>query len=115
MSSSKNGVQAKVKEVCPNATYVHCQSHVLNLAVSSRCQSVPSIRNLFDSVEVTWFLSGSAKRKAMFLEVASCEAGEQQLLELLTEDDIASESAEAIKEGGRKNVVPKFCATRWTA
>lgn len=116
MSSSKNGVQAKVKEVCPNATYVHCRSHVLNLAVSSGCQSVPSIRNLFDSVEkLTWFLSGSAKRKATFLEVASCESGEQQLLELLTEDDIASESARAIKEGGRKNTTPKFCATRWTA
>ena len=41
--------------------------------------------------------------------------GEQQLLELLTEDDIASESARAIKEGGRKNTTPKFCATRWTA
>ena len=46
MSSSKNGVQAKVKEKCPNATYVHCRSHVLNLAVSSGCNNVPSIRNL---------------------------------------------------------------------
>ena len=33
---------------------------------------VLSIRNLFDSVEkLTWFLGGSAKRKATFLEVAS--------------------------------------------
>jgi hypothetical protein len=32
-----------------------------------------------------------------FLEVASCEAGEQQLLELLVEDAIASQSAQAIK------------------
>ena len=117
MSSSKNGVQAKVKEVYPNATYVHCRSHVLNLAVSSGCQSVPPIRNLFDSVEkLTWFLSGSAKRKATFLETASREGGEQQLLELLIDDDnIASESAQAIKEGGRKKTVPKLCATRWTA
>ncbi len=30
MSSSKNGVQAKVKEKYPNVTYVHCRSHVLN-------------------------------------------------------------------------------------
>ena len=113
MSSSKNGVQAKVKEVYPNATYVHCRSHVLNLAVSSGCQSVPPIRNLFDSVEkLTWFLSGSAKRKATFLETASREGGEQQLLELLIDDDNTSESAQAIKEGGRKT---KLCATRWTA
>ena len=51
MSSSKNGVQAKVREKYPNATYIHCRSHVLNLAISSGCKNVPSIRNLFDSVE----------------------------------------------------------------
>ena len=32
MSSSKNGVQAKIAEKFPNATYIHCRSHVLNLA-----------------------------------------------------------------------------------
>jgi hypothetical protein len=43
MSSSKNGVQAKVKEKHPNVTYVHCRSHVLNLAISSGCRSVPQL------------------------------------------------------------------------
>ena len=28
MSSSKNGVQCKITEKYPNATYVHCRSHV---------------------------------------------------------------------------------------
>lgn len=37
MSSSKNGVQAKIREKYPNATYVHCRFHVLNLAISSGC------------------------------------------------------------------------------
>ena len=62
-------------------------------------------------------MSGSAKRKEIFLEVASCEGDDQQLLDLLTEADEGelSESAQAIKEGGRKKTVPKFCATRWTA
>ena len=59
MSSSKNGVQSKIKEKCPNATYVHCRSHV---AIASGCRNIPPVRNLFDSVEkLTWFLSGSAK------------------------------------------------------
>ena len=62
MSSSRNGVQAKVREKYPNVTYVHCRSHVLNLAVCSGCNHVPSIRNLFDSIQkLTWFLGGSAK------------------------------------------------------
>ena len=50
MSSSRNGVQAKVAEKYPNATYVHCRSHVLNLAISSGCKAVRSIQNLFDNV-----------------------------------------------------------------
>ena len=35
MSSSKNGVQSKIAAKYPNATYVHCRSHVLNLAIYS--------------------------------------------------------------------------------
>ena len=119
MSSDKNGVQAKIQQKYPNATYVHCRSHVLNLSISSGCKNVPSIRNLFDSVEkVTWFLSGSAKRKEIFLEVASSHSDDQQLLDLFIQtdpsDDLA-ESAHSIKQGGKKKTVPKFCATRWTA
>ena len=59
MSSSKNRVQAKIAEKYPHAKYIHCRSHVLNLAISNSCTSVPSIRNLFDDVQkLTWFLSG---------------------------------------------------------
>ena len=117
MSGSRNGVQAKVREKYPNVTYVHCRSHVLNLAVSSGCNSVPS---LFDSIQkLTWFLGGSAKRRAIFVEVASaCRDDQKALLDLLTETDCTeevSDSAQAVKEGGKRSTVPKFCATRWTA
>ena len=117
MTSSKNGVQAKVNEKYPNVTYMHCHSHVLILAVSSGCSSVPPVRNLFDSVEkLSWFLGGSAKRKEFFLKVASSCSGDHHLLNWLTSDaGELSESVEAIKEGGKKKTVPKFCATRWTA
>ena len=92
MSSSKNRVQAKIAKVFPNVTYVHCRSHVLNLAISSSCTSVPSICNRFTQVHaLTWFLTGSAKRKEVFLEIASCNnSKDQQLLDFLKigdEDD----------------------------
>ena len=62
VSSSKNGVQAKIVKVFPNTTYVHCRSHVLNLVISSSYTSVPSVCNLFTQVDaLTWFLTGSAK------------------------------------------------------
>ena len=119
MSDSKNGVQAHIRRKYPYATYVHCRSHVLNLAISTGCISIPPIRSLFDSVEkLTWFLSGSAKRKAIFSEVASAHECESHLVDLLTDhtlskDDELSESIKSIAEGGRK--VPKFCSTHWTA
>ena len=47
MSSSKNGVQAKVKALYP---YVHCRSHVLKLAVSSGCTATAAIGYFFDSI-----------------------------------------------------------------
>ena len=50
MSSGRNGVQAKVAAQCPNAVYVHCRSHVLNLAIAIGCKSVRLVRNLFDDV-----------------------------------------------------------------
>ena len=88
MSSSRNGVQAKIAQKYSHVTYVHCCSHVLNLAICSSCTGVPSIRNLFDDVQkLTWFLSGSAKRKKFFLEVASTDRGKELLDFLMIEDD----------------------------
>jgi hypothetical protein len=37
MSSSKNGVQGKIAAQYPNATYVHCRSHVLNIEWMYSC------------------------------------------------------------------------------
>ena len=97
--------QAKVKDFYPNATYVHCRSHVLKLAISSGCTAVASIRNLFDSNnKLTWFLSGSAKRKEIFLET-NTNTEDKELLDILTasddESDEMSESVAAIREPRR--------------
>ena len=40
MSSNIAGVQAEVHALYPNVTYVHCRSHVLDLAISSNCRDV---------------------------------------------------------------------------
>ena len=65
-SSSRNGVQAKVAEKYPNARYVHCRSHVLNLAISSGCKAVQSIQNLFNVSKLSGFLVAAPKRKKHF-------------------------------------------------
>ncbi len=62
MSFPKNGSQANIAEKYPNAVYVHCHSHALNLATSSSYTSVSSTCNHFDNVKkLTCFLSCIAK------------------------------------------------------
>lgn len=124
MSSDQNGVQAKIRQHCKNAVYVHCRSHVLALALAAGCRNIPPIRNMFDKVEkLTWFLSGSAKRKEIFLEVDKelSKETDDHLKELLIPDPDDKENKEwessniALKQGLQRRTVPKFCATRWTA
>lgn len=49
MAGKFNGVQAHIKEIHPNALYVHCSAHSLNLAVSKSC-SVPAIRDCLGTI-----------------------------------------------------------------
>ena len=93
MSSSKNGVWSKIAQY-PNATYVHCCFHVFNLALSNECTAVMSIRNPFDSVKLTWFLSDSGK---ILLEITA--DADDDLLDPLTaeQDDDLGELSAAIK------------------
>ena len=69
MSSSIEGVQAKIKEKTPLALYTHCFSHCLNLSIAASCK-VQEARNLVALInEVYLFLSKSLKRQR-FPEVA---------------------------------------------
>ena len=69
MSLSRNGVRAIVPEKYPNATYVHCRSHVLNLAIWSGCKSVRFIQNLFHNVSKLGFLVAALKGKKYFFRL----------------------------------------------
>ena len=38
MSSGKEVVQAKIKEISPLALFTHCYAHCLNLSIAATCQ-----------------------------------------------------------------------------
>lgn len=58
MSGEVSVVKTIIQQIQPRAFY--------HLVVASTCKSLPEIRNMFDSVsQLTWFLGGSAKRKAI--------------------------------------------------
>ena len=66
MSSGKEGVQAKIKEISPLALFTHCCAHRLNLSIAASCK--PSeVRNLIDLInEAYLFLNNSPKRQQLF-------------------------------------------------
>ena len=62
MSGVYNGCQAIIKRVCPDAEYMHCSSHSLNLGLVDSC-SLSFIRNMLGTIKSTVrFFNDSAKR-----------------------------------------------------
>ena len=90
----------------------------MTLVQATGSKQVTEIQNLFVNVgKLTWFLGGSAKRKAILEHVRLASKENDDFAEQLvqTDDDMQNESDIAIKQGSHKKTVPKLCATRWTA
>lgn len=54
MSGKHNGVQAIIKRDAPEALYVHCKAHCLNLAVVHACKE-PTVRTMMAVVQECGF------------------------------------------------------------
>ncbi|CAI5691776.1 unnamed protein product [Oreochromis niloticus] len=51
MSGSTGGVQAHFRRLHPEAIYVHCYAHQLNLVLCNTCKAVPEAVELFSLLE----------------------------------------------------------------
>lgn len=51
MSGSVRGVQARFREKHPEAVYVHCYAHDLNLVLCHTCKAIPEASDFFDLLE----------------------------------------------------------------
>ena len=58
MSSSRVGVQARIREHSPLAFYTHCSGHCLNLVISHSC-STATVRNVVDRMKATCLVSSN--------------------------------------------------------
>src|SRR5664279_5372783 len=84
MSGHTRGVQARMKKYFPSATYVHCNSHNLNLAICDTC-TLPIVRNMYTTTgKILTFIRSSPKRLQVYLD------------------------------SGNTTPVKRFCPTRWT-
>ena len=96
MSGRMGDVQTRIRQVNPNALYVHCRPHVLNLCIAHA--SKPSlVRNIMDTMqEVTLAFKFSAKRLLVFKE----QLGDNPF---------------AREEMGRRSKLKVLCETRWAS
>ncbi len=70
MSGIFNGCQTIIKRFCPDAEYMHCSSHALNLALMDSCTS-HFIRNKFGIVKsiISFFHDSSKRSNALKHEI----------------------------------------------
>ena len=84
MSGHIRGVQARIEKKCASATYVHCRSHNLNLAVCDTC-AIPVIRNMYTIAnKILTFIRSSPKCLQVYID------------------------------NGNNTRLKRFCPTRWT-
>ncbi|XP_053550665.1 zinc finger MYM-type protein 1-like isoform X2 [Bombina bombina] len=70
MASDLNGVQAKIKEKIPEATFIHCYAHELNLVLSNSAKCIPECTGFFAKLEkLCSFFSHSTKRAHLLADV----------------------------------------------
>jgi len=89
MAGKFNGVQAHINEIHPNALYVHCSAHSLNLAVSKSC-SVPAIRDCLGTISQIRDFFIYPKRKSVLIQ-----------------------KIENSSETSSKKTLKRSCETRW--
>ena len=66
MSSELNGVQAKIKENVPEAMFLHCYAHKLNLVLLHSAKCMPECKAFFKTLEgLSAFFSKSTKRTCL--------------------------------------------------
>ena len=65
-------MQAQLKEHLPNSHYVHCRSHLLNLAAANVASGFKPLKALFSAFNSLWnFFHNSPKRQNKLAEVQS--------------------------------------------
>ena len=96
MSGKFRGVQARIREVQPQAFYTHCRAHCLNSAIC-HASDEPLVRTMMRTVqEIAFSFNYSAKRLLRF----------QESLENDAESKLAME---------KRTKLQSLCETRWAA
>ena len=68
MSGCLSGVQTRLKQHAPNAIYIHCNAHCLNLCLVDSTKAVKEAREFFGLLEGLYVFLSSSKCHVLFVE-----------------------------------------------
>lgn len=71
MSGRCSGVQQRIKEIAPQAVYVHCYAHCLNLALVDTTRSITEASDFFALMEVLYVFMSTSKAHEIYLQKQS--------------------------------------------
>ena len=78
MSSQRVGVQARIIEKYPPATYIHCSGHGLNCVIAHYCAMPDEVRNVLDRPKTAACSSRSAPKGMTCLNLLSARECEKK-------------------------------------
>ncbi|CAG2239243.1 unnamed protein product [Mytilus edulis] len=96
MSGIHKGVQSRIKERIPGASYIHCKAHNLNLSIVHASEE-PLIRNLMNTVQAIAFAFDYSAKRVLFFK------------ESLEQNAVVRE------EMDRRQKLKTLCETRWAS
>lgn len=84
MSGHLNGLQTKIKNIVPEAVYVHCCAHNLNLALVDAASCSAEVKLFFGTLEKAYvFITGSFPRVNLFRKIQEKHSNDlEQILTL---------------------------------
>ena len=87
MSGSCNGVQQRIRDVAPCASYIHCHAHVLNLVLVDCAKNNSHASEFFSIIQALYVTISTSKGHALFIETQKKLHPDKQVKELQSLSD----------------------------
>lgn len=87
MSGRCTGVQQRIREVAPNACYIHCHAHVLNLVLVDCVKNNSHASEFFSLVQPLYVIISTSKGQTLFIEAQKRLHPDKQIKQLQSLSD----------------------------
>ena len=82
MSGCVSGVQQSIRELAPQAIYIHCHAHCLNLVLVDCVKSITEASDFFSVVQSLYVFMSASKAHTLFIKQQSVLHPDKQPREL---------------------------------